>query len=39
MHKGVFKDAMIGMYEFDVSYIYFMKEHTMFHKWIAMSNP
>jgi hypothetical protein len=25
LDKGYFKDALIGMYEFDVAYIYFMQ--------------
>jgi hypothetical protein len=29
--KGFFKEALIGIYEFDVAYIYFMKDHTMLH--------
>jgi hypothetical protein len=39
LDKGFFKDAMIGIYEFDVAYVYFMNEHTMFHQWVALSNP
>lgn len=39
LDKGYFKDALIGMYEFDVAYIYFMKQHLLLHKWIALSNP
>jgi hypothetical protein len=39
MDKGFFKDALIGYYEFDLSYIYKMKNHAMLHKWIIMSNP
>ena len=39
MDKGFFKDALIGYYEFDLSYIYQMKDHAMMHKWIIMSNP
>lgn len=27
------------MYEFDLSYIYFMSKHVMLHKWLAFSNP
>jgi hypothetical protein len=27
------------MYEFDVAYVYFMKDHLMLHKWIALSDP
>lgn len=39
MDKGYFKDALIGAYEFDVAYIYFMKDHALMHKWLALSNP
>ena len=39
MDKGFFKDALIGWYMFDLSYIYKMKDHAMMHKWIIMSNP
>lgn len=39
MDKGYFKDAMIGMYEFDMAYIYFMPQHLLLHKWVALSNP
>ena len=39
MDKGYFKDALIGAYEFDIAYIYFMKEHSLMHKWLALSNP
>ena len=27
------------MYEFDVTYIYFMKNHSLMHRWLALSNP
>ena len=30
---------MIGCYAFDVTYIYFMKDHSLMHKWIALQNP
>jgi hypothetical protein len=39
LDKGFFKDAVIGFYEFDLSYIYLMKDHALMHKWIVMSNP
>lgn len=39
LDKGYFKDALIGMYEFDVAYIYFMQQHSLLHKWLALSNP
>ena len=39
MDKGFFKDALIGYYQFDLSYIYLKKDHALMHKWIVMSNP
>lgn len=39
MDKGFFKDALIGYYEFDLTYIYQMEDHAMFHKYVVMSNP
>lgn len=39
MDKGFLKDAIIGYYEFDLSFIYLMNDHAMLHKWIVMSNP
>ena len=35
----MFKDALIGQFEFDLSYIYLKKDHVMMHKWLAFSNP
>lgn len=37
--KGIFKNTLIGLFEFDLSYIYFMKDHLLLHKWLAFSNP
>ena len=37
--KGLFKDALIGSYEFDLSFIYLKKDHVLLHKWIALNNP
>lgn len=39
MDKGFFKDVLLGEFEFDMSYIYFMKDHVLLHKWLALSNP
>lgn len=39
LDKGFFKDTIIGYYEFDISYIYLMKDHSMLHKWIVLTNP
>lgn len=29
MNKGMFRDEMIGMYEFDMTYIYYKEKHAM----------
>ena len=39
MDKGFFKDALIGYYEFDLSWLYSREDHALMHKWIIMSNP
>ena len=39
LDKGIFKNELIGEFEFDVSQIYFKKDHTLLHKWIAISDP
>ena len=39
MEKGVFKEAIFGLFEFDFSYVYNMENHTMFHQWVALNNP
>lgn len=39
MDKGFFKDQLIGSFEFDMSFIYFKKDHVLLHQWIALSNP
>ena len=37
--KGLFKNALIGEFEFDISQIYFKKDHCLLHKWVALSDP
>lgn len=37
--KGIFKNELIGEFEFDISQIYFKKDHALLHKWIALSDP
>jgi hypothetical protein len=37
--KGFYKNYMIGMFEFDISYIYLRKDHLLLHQWLALSNP
>jgi len=39
LDKGFFKDAVIGAYEFDIAYVYFMEKHSLMHRWLALSNP
>jgi len=39
LDKGFFKDAVIGAYEFDVGFVYFMPKHSFLHRWLALSNP
>ena len=37
--KGLLRNVVLGTFEFDLSYIYFMKDHLLLHKWLALSNP
>ena len=39
MDKGMFKDAKIGQFDFDLSFVYFKDKHVMLHQWIALNNP
>lgn len=39
MDKGLFKKEMIGMFEFDLSFIYLKDGHVLEHKWLALNNP
>lgn len=50
LNKGFLKDdilgklalalkTILGVYEFDISSIYFQAKHTLFNSWIALSNP
>jgi hypothetical protein len=39
LNKGFFKEDTIGVYEFDINQIYLYEKHTMFHQWLALSNP
>ena len=38
-NKGIFKDELVGMYEFDITKIYFEKSHAIQNQWIALYNP
>ena len=39
LDKGFLRDDLIGQFDFDLSYIYFMKDHMLLHQWLALSNP
>jgi hypothetical protein len=39
LDKGFYKDALIGYYEFDLTYLYQQKNHAMLHKWVILTNP
>ena len=38
-HKMLQKDSLIGSYEFDLTYIYYQKKHSLIHQWVALCNP
>ena len=37
-HRFLIKDAMIGNYEMDLSYVYFQPGHSIVHNWIVLAN-
>ena len=39
MNKGIFRDEMIGTYEFDMTTVYFKEKHAIQHQWLALYNP
>ena len=39
LDKGLFKNSMIGEFDFDVTQIYFKPDHALMHKWVALSDP
>ena len=39
LDKGIFKDNLIGIFEFNLSFVYLKKDHVLLHQWIAFSNP
>ena len=39
LNKGFLKDDLIGIYELELTQIYFRDQHSMIHKWLAFSNP
>ena len=39
MDKNVFKDFMVGIFEFDLTRIYNSEAHAIQHQTIAFTNP
>lgn len=33
------KDTVLGEFNFDIAYIYHMKDHLLSHQWLALSDP
>ena len=39
LNKGFFRNEMIGIFQFEMSAVYFAPEHKMEHVWLALQNP
>ena len=39
MEKGIWKNAIVGAFEVDFQFIYFMDNNLYEHKWVALTNP
>lgn len=39
LEKGLWKNAVIGVFEMDFQFIYFMPNNLYEHKWVALTNP
>ena len=39
LDQRMLKDQLIGVYEMDISYIYFKEEHAILNQWVGLSNP
>jgi len=35
----MFKNAVVGIYEIDLAFIYFKEKHAIFNQWVGISNP
>jgi len=35
----MFRDELIGAYEFDMTYVYFKDKHAIHNQWVALMNP
>ncbi|CAG9316505.1 unnamed protein product [Blepharisma stoltei] len=38
-HNKLWKDALLGVHEIDMVYIYSQKDHAIIHRWVVLSNP
>ena len=38
-NRGLIRDELIGVYDFDITTIYFAQNHTIQHQWVALNNP
>ena len=39
LNRRMLKDQLIGVYEMDISYIYFKDKHAILNQWVGLSNP
>lgn len=39
MNKGFFKKDTVGLFDLDVTNIYFQNDHSLKNQWLALSNP
>jgi len=39
LDQQMLKNAVVGSYEIDLSYIYFKEKHAIFNQWVGISNP
>jgi len=39
LNQGFLKDDVIGLIEFDLSYLYSKPKHVIQNQWVAFSNP
>ena len=39
MNKGFFRNEMIGVFQFEMSAVYFSEDHKIEHVWLALQNP
>ena len=39
LNKGFFKKDIVGIFDLDVTNIYFQNDHSLKNQWLALSNP